>query len=126
MAEIIAPGIPLPTFDTAVPIKRTFLNLCKFRVKALLAGQSSDPAVRGYIDEILGGKTFDEAGSKKMACDQVRTLFYAVAARKRSANTQDFRPAPAAIAGTRTNEPNQVHSIADLNKRNSEFYAAAK
>ncbi len=116
MAEIIAPGIAIPTFDRAdAPIKSLDM-VCSLRRKALdLAYVQVE--TRNMIDEVLAGKDFD---LKAMKCDRVRDLFRAVGALKRKANNT---PVPRGWARD-TGERVVPKTLADINKMNRERFAA--
>lgn len=84
-AEIIAPGIRIPTFDKASDPKKTFTDcICGLRRKALQMG-SNDTVTAGFIEQARG-KVTDSSEFKTMPCGQIRTLFNSVAALKRVAN----------------------------------------
>jgi uncharacterized protein len=82
LAEIIVPGIRLPTFDRAAPPKQTFDQLCAFRA-GVLDLAFAQPATRDLVEQLTGGR-FSEA--RKMTCDSVRVLFRAVGDARARAN----------------------------------------
>lgn len=116
LAEIIAPGIRVPTFDRTVRPAQSLKTICNLRSTALDLAYAQ-PETRGMIDDLLSGKTFD---TKTMTCDAARNLFRSVGALKKAANNSratDFSPT--------ANDKNQVRgvkSIAELNKANAEYY----
>lgn len=115
LAEIIAPGIRIPTFDRAARPAQSLKSICSLRSQALDLGYAQ-PATRGLIDELLAGKTLD---TKKMTCDATRSLFRSVAALKKADNKKtNFSATDNENLQTRG-----VKSIADLNKLNADFYA---
>lgn len=84
-AEIIAPGVKLPTFDSAAKPNKTFRDcICGLRRKALQLG-TSDAATAAIIDQVRG-KATDGAIFLKMPCKDVRTVFNSVAALKKAEN----------------------------------------
>lgn len=88
LAEIIAPGIRIPTYDRAAAPKRTLDAICNLRKSALDIAYNTAIG-RGIIDDVGGGRTFD---TTKMTCDAARTLFRATAAAMRvHNNTRDNR-----------------------------------
>lgn len=95
MAEVITPGVRVPTFDRAAKPGKTFDALCRFR-KTVLDLAYGDATSRGLIDDLNGGKTLD---TKCMTCDKVRNTFRALFVAKRNMNndsgTRDLR-----VAGT--------------------------
>ncbi|WP_144156547.1 DUF2213 domain-containing protein [Paraburkholderia sp. BCC1885] len=116
LAEIIAPGIAIPTFDRAAAPIKSLDQMCGFRRKALdLAYVQAE--TRNMIDEVLAGKEFD---LKAMKCDRVRDLFRAVGAMKRKANNT---PVPRGWARD-TGEKVVPKTLADINKMNRERFAA--
>jgi hypothetical protein len=114
VAEILAPGIRIPTFDAKLAPKKGFEVICGLRRSALdLAyGQAE---TRGYIEEILAGRAFD---SKAMSCRDTRSLFSAVGAMKRGANNRTMRVGDGLTAEQRSHgQPvGGVKSLADLQK----------
>lgn len=119
-AEILAPGIRVPTFDRAAAPVKTAKALFGLRKTALDLAYAK-PETRGMIDSALGGRTFD---SKAMPNGSARVLFNAVAAQaardnnERSTDTRGVRPASGgghAVGGKLT-------SLASINERNKEKY----
>jgi uncharacterized protein len=112
MAEILAPGIKIPTFDAAASPVKSFKRICAFRRSALDTAYTN-PATRLIIADLVGGRTLD---TKNMTCDAVRTLFRSAATVKRSQNntartsTADTKAKPAPM------------TLAEINRRNAERY----
>lgn len=117
LAEIIVPGIRIPTFDRAADPKKSLTAICGLRRQALDLAYAQ-PATRGFIDESNGGKEFD---LKKMSCGAVRTLFRAVGAMKRAANNSAPFSGRDNAAGTHAVQM-PPRTLADLNKANRERY----
>jgi uncharacterized protein len=88
LAEVIAPGISLPTFDTADPPTKTYDAICQLRKRALSFG-NSEPATNAMITQVRGGKELTSDGLQGMKCPEARTLFLAVGAMKKAANASD-------------------------------------
>ena len=114
-AEILVPGIRVPTYDSAAAAHVTFRQICNTRRTALDLAYAQ-PTTRGVIDDVLNGKNLD---TRRMTCDAVRQAFNSTAAvQKRSNNstqqqTQDqHKSGPAAIS-----------SLAELNKANAQYWA---
>jgi hypothetical protein len=83
MAEIVAPGVKLPTFDAKAKPKVTLDAMCALRRKALDAGLMLEGS-RPIILDALHGRVLDA----KMPCDAVRNVFRTVAlVRKRVNNS---------------------------------------
>jgi len=126
VAEIIAPGIRYATFDSAAKPTKTYSNICALRRKALTLG-NNEAATAGMIESANGGRQLTTDSIDKMPCQSVRSLFFAVGSLKRNANnsrsgdnsrrTNDDR---------RDDQPKRPMSIAEVNKRNSDFYAGVK
>lgn len=115
LAEIIAPGIAIPTFDRAAAPIKSLDQMCSFRRKALdLAYVQAE--TRNMIDEVLAGKEFN---LKEMKCNRVRDLFRAVGAMKRKANNT---PVPRGWARD-TGEKVAPRTLAEINKMNRERFA---
>ena len=84
-ADIIAPGVKLPTFDKAAQPKATFKDcICGLRRKALQLG-ANDAATSKIIDQVRGRAT-DSAEFMTMSAKDVRTIFNSVAALKAAQN----------------------------------------
>ena len=114
MAEILAPGIRVPTYDRAAKPGQTFKKICGLRRSALDLAYAQ-PATRGVLDEILAGKTLD---TKNMTCDAVRVLFRSAAAAQRAANNavgvRDMGSKPGKTA---------PRTLAEINRANAAKYA---
>lgn len=121
-AEIIAPGIALPTFDAKMAPQKTLGIIIGLRRTALdLAYSQAD--TRGVIDAAMSGRTMDAA---KLAPSSVRTLFNAVAAFKSSDNNRRSTDMSSVMSGGGVAIKGNVRTIADLNKRNAEKYHGRK
>lgn len=120
LAEIIIPGIRIPTFDKASSPKITLDAICALRRQALDLAYVQ-PVTRGMIDDALAGRPFD---SKAMTCDALRTVFRAVGAMKKRANNAASHDA----SGTAAGKPvvgARIHSIGDLNDAYKKHYGRA-
>ena len=118
-AEIIAPGIRIPTFDKKGDPAKNFKVICDFRREALdLAHGQAD--TRGMIAEVFAGRKFD---AKAMSCDAVRSTFLAVAAMKRGANNRNLRVGDGTGERRQTDQPvGGVKSLRDLSKLYADTY----
>jgi hypothetical protein len=115
-AEILVPGIRIPTFDKAAKPKEGFKRICNFRRQALDLAHVQ-PSTRALIEDALAGKDLD---TKNMTCDAVRVLFNSVAGAKAAANN--------AAASSRTSDAQsgagkKPLTPADLNRLNAAKYA---
>lgn len=119
-AESIAPGIALPAFDAAASPIRTFRAIDKLRRTTLdLAYNKAE--TRGVIEGALSGRTFD---AKRASFGNTRVLFNVVAGAAATSNNQratDGRPVNNGHRQTAAG----IQSVADINKRNAEFYKRA-
>lgn len=116
-AEIIAPGVRLPTFDAKASPADGLNVICGIRRKALDHAMLK-PDLAAAVDRVMGGRTFD---TKTATCGQVRQVFQAVAAVARAKNNDHTRPT---FDTSRATVPGPVRSLADLQRINDE--AAAK
>lgn len=117
LAEILVPGIRIPTYDRALKPSQTFKKICGFRKQAidLAYGQ---PATRGILDDLLDGKPL---ATSKMTCDAARTLFRSAAAMKRAMNNSSGRTDDTIATGNVKKAGPK--SLAELNKINAERWA---
>jgi len=116
IAEILVPGIRVPTFDNAARPAKSLKAICNLRSTALDLAYSH-PSTRVIIDQVLNGRTLD---TKSMTCDAIRTIFRAAGAlKKASNNTGAFSAKDNGVKqGSRP-----VQTIAELNKLHQEYYS---
>lgn len=119
VAEIIVPGVRPPTFDSALKPGKTIDALCKFR-RTVLDLAYGQPATRGMIDDLTGGKTFD---AKCVTCDKIRSMFRSVGLLRRNANNDTGLEQRLAGSGGAVRSPSNISTIEELNKRNRERHA---
>lgn len=113
-AEILVPGIRVPTYDSAAPAHVTFRQICNTRRTALDLAYSQ-VQTRGVIDEVLNGKNLD---TRRMTCDAVRSAFNSASIiQKNSNNSGTHRAADPA------KKPAGITSLAELNKANAQYWA---
>lgn len=121
-AEVLAPGLRLPTFDRAAKPSRTLGDIVKLRRTALDLAYGQ-PATRGIIDQAMSGKTMD---SKRMGLASARVLFNAVASAVASSN--NFRATDRGFetgGGLRPHANGaRIQTLADINKVNREKASA--
>ena len=116
MAEILVPGIRVPTFDAAQKPGTTFKKICGLRRQALDLAYAQ-PATRATLDDVLGGKPLE---TKNMTCDAIRTLFRASASAQRVANNAT---AGRANVSDKKQGKTAPRSLAELNALNASKYA---
>ena len=122
MAEIIAPGLRLPTFDSAAKPKATYDSVCSLRRRALDVAYASDGFVRSFVDDMMPtGKTFD---AKTCSCKDMRPIFRAVGAAKRRANNAGTGAAARDLRGV-TPKAGDIRTPKDLNAMFAAHYADA-
>lgn len=128
-AEILAPGIRLPTFDRAADPKATLDSICALRRRALDLAYHQ-PDTRSIIDDIQSGVTFDLSG---MSCEAVRTLFRGAVAGKKALNQQRVAAADRQARdsrrptkmGTNVQTPAQFNAMIAERERQAEAARAA-
>ena len=117
-AEILAPGIKIPTFDSKLDPKTGFTSVCQLRRKALSAS-TRDEAMSKLLTPINGGKAMTNDSIAKMGCSEVRTKFNAAVALKKQQNSAVTLDGRTSLAG---GTAGKIKSVADLNKANADFY----
>lgn len=119
-AEVLAPGIRLPTFDSKAKPVRTAKALFSLRRTALDLAYN-EPGTRGVIDEAMAGRTLD---TKRMSHGQARVLFNAVASAVASNNNRRAtdRSMSSGNVGNSTGVGGPIQSLADINRINREKY----
>lgn len=118
LAEVIAPGIQVPTVDAKAEPKKTLDALCRFR-RTVLDAAVLDPALFAFVTNMTGGRDY-----KTFDCGATRTLFRAVGQHKKALNNagaQDHRNEPFSSGGG-TGPVGKVRSIADVNRKMADFY----
>ena len=115
LAEILVPGIRVPTYDRAAKPGQTFKKICGLRRSALDIAYTQ-PATRNMLDEILAGRNLD---TKNMTCDAVRSLFRSAAAAQRAANNA----VGARDTSTQKAGKQAPRTLAEINRINAAKYA---
>jgi hypothetical protein len=115
-AEILAPGIKLPTFDAKADRKKTVDALCGFRRKALDKAYTTDEG-KAAIDPLLAARTLD---TKKLTCDAARIMFTAASENMKAVN----RAATTGTGRIRAGDTGtvKVATIGDMNKAATDFW----
>lgn len=121
MAEILVPGIRVPTFDRSAKPGQSFKKICGLRRQALDLAYAQ-PATRGMLDDLLAGKPLD---TKNMTCDAIRTLFRSASTTQRSINNGAARTGDRSSL-VQSQAGAHVSSLAELNRRNAERYGTGK
>jgi hypothetical protein len=116
LAEVIQPGVKIPTFDAAAAPGKTVDVICQFRRRTLDRAYDEQSEVKEFMDGVLAGRDF-----KTYDCGGVRTVFQAVGAFKKKANN-----GPQTSDSYGAKPLGKVASLAELNAKNREFYKEAR
>ncbi len=112
-AEILAPGVKLPTFDAKAEKKKTADSLCALRRKAMGIAFKDD-AKKKHFSPFL---TTDSPDFTTMSCDAVKLIFNGASELAKIGNN----------SGNATRDTGerqaQTKTIADINKANAAFWA---
>lgn len=118
-AEILVPGIDLPKFDMQAPPKVTLKAIHNLRKKALdKALTSTDTAV--YVQNAGGSK---KLSITSMGYGGIRALFSSATMLRKQENTMRNNVARDASKGNAEQTKSEPLSIAEINKRNKEFWS---
>ncbi len=109
IAEILAPGLRVPTFDSSAERKHTVDSICALRKKALsIASETVDGSE--ILTSLRRGKQLTHDALEQMSCSATRDLFYsagatakiaAVAKRTGGVRTVDSTEPLKAVGGTK-------------------------
>lgn len=117
-AEILSPGIRVPTFDAARHWSLSAKQLCALRRRALDGACASDEG-RAVVNGVIGGE-WKTLGPRLM-CDSVTVAFNAAHSQMRARNN-DRASGSGRAADTRTEAKAGPRSLAELNRINAETY----
>ncbi|WP_258181639.1 DUF2213 domain-containing protein [Burkholderia cenocepacia] len=109
-AEILAPGVRLPTFDAKIARKKTVDAICVLRRRALRAALDNENAE--LVRSVVGG-----ANVASMTCDSVAAFLNAASEVVRSKNS--------GVTQRRTNDSTQTERK-DINEIHAEFWKVRK
>lgn len=107
-AEILAPGVKLPTYDAKAERKKTSDSICVLRRRALRAALENDNAA--IVKSVVG-----TADVSKMTCDAAAMAFNAASEMVKAKNK----------TATRTTD-SQHQEKKDINQIHAEFWASRK
>lgn len=113
-AEMLVPGIRLPTFDAKPGAKKVRDNLCAMRRKAMTMALESDRSA-GFVQPFVR----DAEAIKAMTCDAARAAFIGASELARSANNAFVGYEKATKDASKV----EVKTIAAINKANADFWA---
>lgn len=117
-AEILAPGIRLPTFDAKAPPARTFDQICGLRRKAIDVTMLT-PDGRAMVDQLTAGRGID---TKAATCDAVRSLFHSLTVLKKQANNGAMTAGATARGRSTGGDQAQPRTLGELAKANRDFW----
>lgn len=116
-AEILQPGVRIPTFDARLSLESTGKRLCAFRRRVLDHALAADDTAE-VLHEVVG--TID---ANALSCDSVKMAFNAAAAHIKLLNN---RGSVRRTAGTGTNDSRGVSSgppsLSQMNKNSRDFW----
>lgn len=115
-AEIIAPGLKLPTLDSAAKPKSTRDGICLLKRRALAASLRTDDGAE-ILEQLTGKRTLD--GS--MPCSQLGVIFNGAVALTKDRNTVIERPRLGARPAKDKAAPD-IKTPADFNASMREHY----
>ncbi|MCX2699247.1 DUF2213 domain-containing protein [Ochrobactrum chromiisoli] len=110
-AEILAPGIRLPTFDSKATPKKMRDALCGCKRRALDSASFGEH--REKLNPLLAGRAID-----KLPCMTVDTLFVAASEIVKNANNSNGTQSKMTVK-----DFGSVTTVADINKRNREIWS---
>lgn len=110
-AEILAPGVKLPTFDAKAESKKTADSICVLRRRALRASLDGDNAA--LVKAITG-----DSDVSKMTCDSAKAFFNAASELVKQKNSLIAKP----IVKTEDSKS----GWAGINQRNADFWSNRK
>jgi hypothetical protein len=123
MAEILAPGIRVPTYDRKANPAKTAKTICALRRKALDQAFAA-PADSLIIKDILGSRALD---TKNMSCSAVRTLFRSAASVKRQSNNSlGVRDSIVNLQAAQNTKQGAISTIEQINQANADYYSSKK
>ena len=112
-AEILVPGIRMPTFDAKLSPQQTVDRACAFRRRVIGVAMQNDDD-KDILEDLNGGRALD---LRRMSCDRVATIFDAAATIKQRDTVSSQMG-----SGRQKKTLNPVTSIADVQQRNDEYW----
>lgn len=119
-AEILVPGFKVPTFDAALPRAKVIDNVCRMR-RSVLSHLSMTTDGNTLLGQISDGNTTIDIPNA--SCVDVAATFKAAVALKRASNNR-AATGDAKTPGTSLTPTSSAMSPAQMNKVNTEFWAA--
>jgi hypothetical protein len=123
-AEIIQPGVRVPTFDARLQPDRTAERLCSFR-RRVMDSAFSDQDTATLVKSTLG---ISQTDLKVLPCDSVKMAFLSTAAAIRSHNNgaQMRRTADRSNGSGGNNDSPKPITIAEIQARNKKAWATGE
>lgn len=116
-AEILSPGIKLPTFDAKADSKSTRDSLCALRRKALRNAYANDKT-RDFIEPFVGS----EPDFKTLDCAKMQAAFVGASELIKRSNNATLRTSRDSMSP----QARITNQIAEMNRANAEFWARNK
>lgn len=118
-AEVLVPGLRVPTFDAAVPRKKTMDAMCGLRRSVLDHMLATEPGTK-ILTELNSGPV----DTSKLTCDAAAVLFKSAAAAKRVINNASAtRDAGTLPRDTTKQRPQAPRTPAEANAFYAQFWA---
>jgi hypothetical protein len=122
-AEILSPGISIPTFDAKFPAAQTLDSICKFRRRTLDRAWNTQDS-RVHVETICGNVDLPKK-MRAMDCNSVRMLFDGASALASKANNQ-LTTGPGKAGKGRDGVNAGPSTLGEINARNRELYGQGK
>jgi hypothetical protein len=116
-AEVLAPGISFPTFDSATKARETVDSLTTLRKKALSIASSSTVGA-AMLAELRGDRPLTHDALQRLSVKDTRNLFFSAAAQMKQLNRAQTH-----AVGFSTNDRPGPITIKKLNEINREYWA---
>lgn len=117
LAEILSPGINVPTYDSKALATVTNDSICKFRRRALDRAYGTEDG-KEVIESIIGKDVDVPVALKSMTCDAAKMLFMGAAQQMRTINNADTHN----FNKGKETKDNKSLTLADINKKNRERF----
>lgn len=117
-AEILVPGMKLPTYDAKAPATATVKTMCDFRRQTLARALASDTG-HAHVSAIGGARTKDALPT--MTCDSVKVLFNGASELARVANNGGSR-----VENKSRDNDGGIRTLRDVNAKNRELWGQPK
>lgn len=113
-AEVIQPGVKVPTFDARLSMERTAGRICAFR-RRVMDSAMKDTDTKALVEDTLG-----TISVKTLDCDTLKMAFTATANAIKQNNNRSY--VRASVGDSRPSERKGPPSIAEMNQRAKDFW----